>query len=298
MHMVDYGNSAVYLRGEMPGAYAPKNPANFNVDQAFPYFEWDWYAENGGRKYGGSSTAGSGIGLYPEPNAITVRVKRYAEDGLGVASASYKFSYGGKFQPGADGWFKLRAVDDGSTLSIYFNDVLMCSAKLYEPGVVYESDGTGQEYYGKVVLCNAEGKEVLTVENTRVNSAGSQIAFTTRSQTMEFDNVYIAYHSQVFEGGRVETALGGDAGEVDYTPDQRLVTTLSMGKAPDYTEDSTTAESDDVTTPSGTTAPEESTPSESETQPAGKKGCKSVLLPPTLLILMASGYVLCRRKDG
>ncbi|MBQ4112285.1 MAG: hypothetical protein IJD38_05770 [Clostridia bacterium] len=294
MHMVDYGNSAVYLRGEMPGAYAPKNPANFNVDQSFPYYEWDWYAENGGKTYGGSSTAGSGIGLYPEPNAITVRVKRYAEDGLGVASASYKFPYGGKFQPDADGWFKLRAVDDGSTLSIYFNDTLMCSAKLYEPGVIYESDGTGQEYYGKVVLCDANGQEVLTVEKTRVNSAGSQIAFTTRSQTMEFDNVYIAYESQVFEGGRVETALGGDAGEVDYRPDQRLVATLSMGKAPGYTEDGTVSENDGVNTPSET-SPE---PSESETQTTGKKGCKSVLLSPALLILMAACCVLYRRKDG
>ena len=293
MHMVDYGNSAVYLRGEMPGAYAPKNPANFNVDQSFPYFEWDWYAENGGRKYGGSSTAGSGIGLYPEANAITVRVKRYAEDGLGVASASYRFPYGGKFQPGADGWFKLRAVDDGSTLSIYFNDVLMCQVKLENPGVVYETDGTGQEYYGKAILCDSTGKEVLTVENTRVNSTGSQIAFTTRSQTMEFDNVYIAYESQVFEGGLVEEVIGGSYPEVAYTPDQRLVTTLSMGKAPDSTE------SGEATTPSDTD-PEGSTPTgstPSDTEPTGKKGCKSALVTPALLLIMAAGYALGKRKD-
>ena len=294
MHMVDYGNSAVYLRGEMPGAYAPKNPANFNVDQSFPYFEWDWYAENGGRKYGGSSTAGSGIGLYPEANAITVRVKRYAEDGLGVASASYRFPYGGKFQPDADGWFKLRAVDDGSTLSIYFNDVLMCQVKLENPGVVYETDGTGQEYYGKAILCDSTGKEVLTVENTRVNSTGSQIAFTTRSQTMEFDNVYIAYESQVFEGGLVEEVIGGSYPEVAYTPDQRLVTTLSMGKAPDYIGEDTTAEGDNTTDSSQPT----DTSAEAPTEPAGKKGCKSVLALPALVTLLAAGVLLRRRDDG
>ena len=294
MHMVDYGNSAVYLRGEMPGAYAPKNPANFNVDQSFPYFEWDWYAENGGRKYGGSSTAGSGIGLYPEANAITVRVKRYAEDGLGVASASYRFPYGGKFQPDADGWFKLRAVDDGSTLSIYFNDVLMCQVKLENPGVVYETDGTGQEYYGKAILCDSTGKEVLTVENTRVNSTGSQIAFTTRSQTMEFDNVYIAYESQVFEGGLVEEVIGGSYPEVAYTPDRRLVTTLSMGKAPDYIGEDTTAEGDNTTDPSQPT----DTSAEAPTEPAGKKGCKSVLALPALVTLLAVGVLLRRRDDG
>ena len=295
LHMVEYGNSAIYLRGEMPGAYAPENPKNFNVKQVFNYFEWDWYAENGGHTYGGSSTAGSGIGLYPEENAITVRIKRYAEDGLHVASSSYRFPYGDKFSPSEDGWFKLRAVDDGETLSIYFNDVLMCSVLLQDPGVVYESDGTGQEYYGKVILRDAEGNEVLTVENTRVNSAGSQIALTTRAQTMEFANLYIAYKSQVAEGSRVETLLGGETAEVDYTPDQRLVTTLNLGKEPAYDEDGTTAEGGDVTEPSET-SPEGSTPSEGETQDGGK-GCKSVLALPTFLILLGAGLGLLRRRD-
>lgn len=293
LHMVDYGNSAVYIRGEMPGAYAPENPKNFNVKQVFNYFEWDWYAENGGHQYGGSSTAGSGIGLYPDGNAITVRIKRYAEDGLGVASASYRFPYGDKFKPAADGWFKLRAVDDGETLSIYFNDVLMCSALLQNPGKVYESDGTGQEYYGTVILRDADGNEVLTVEDTRVNSAGSQIALTTRNQTMEFANLYIAYKSQVAEGSRVETLLGEGLGEVDYTPDQRLVTTLSMGKAPAYTEDGT-APNETAPHESG---PDGGAPAESETVPAGKKGCRSALVPPAFLLLMAAGYALCRRKN-
>ncbi|MBP3667483.1 MAG: hypothetical protein J6K29_10615 [Clostridia bacterium] len=296
IHMVDYGNSAVYLRGEMPGAYTPENPKNFNVKQTFNYFEWDWYAENGGRTFGGSSTAGSGIGLYPDSNAITVRIKRYAPDGLGVASASYKFPYSADFRPDESGWFKLRAVDDGETVSIYFNDILMCSVKLENPGVVYETDGTGQEYYGKAILCDASGKEVLTVENTRLNSAGSQIAFTTRSQTMEFANLYIAYKSQVAEGSRVETVLNGDAGEVDYTPDQRLVTTLDLGKEPAYTEDDTT-DNGGVTSPVGTT-PEGVDPAESESQSGQGKGCKSILALPALLSILGAGLWLMRRRNG
>ena len=300
LHMVDYGNSAVYIRGEMPGAYAPENPKNFNVKQVFNYFEWDWYAENGGRKYGGSSTAGSGIGLYPEANAITVRIKRFAEDGLGVASASYKFPYGDKFKPAADGWFKLRVVDDGATVSIYFNDVLMCQVLLENPGVIYESDGTGQEYYGKAILRNASGKDVLTVENTRINSAGSQIALTTRNQTMEFANLYIAYKGQEAEGSRVETPLGGSTAEVDYTPDQRLVTTLNLGKAPDYIGEETTPDSGNVTTPSETT-PEDDTPDDTipaETQPQGKKGCRSLISLSVPAILLAAYALLRRREDG
>ncbi|MBQ9151216.1 MAG: hypothetical protein IJX72_03110, partial [Clostridia bacterium] len=279
IHMVEYGNSAIYIRGEMPGAYSPKNPANFGVNQTFNYFEWDWYAENGGRTFGGSSTAGSGIGLYPDTNAITVRIKRYAADGLGVASASYTFPYSDQFKPNEDGWFKLRVVDDCKTVSVYFNDVLMCSVKLEDPGVVYESDGTGQEYYGKAILCDASGNEMLTVENTRLNSAGSQIALTTRNQTMEFDNLYIAYESQNAEGSRIETPLGGTPAEVPYTPDQRLVTTLNLGNAPVSDED-TTADAGNVTEPvtdNGTT-PQESAPS--NTEPVNEKGCKSEVVAP------------------
>ena len=281
IRMVDYGNSAIYVRGEMPGAYTPTNPANSSIPQVFNYFEWDWYRENGGGKYGGSSSAGSGIGIYPEENRITVRIKRYAEDGLRVASASYSFPYSGKFTPGEDGWFKLRVVDDGKLVSIYMNDALMCTVKLENPGVVYETDGTGQQYYGKATLFDADGKQVLEVENTRLNSQGSQIALTTRFQTMEFANLYIAYESQVAEGGRIETALGGSTEQVAYTPDNRLLTTLSLGE---------------VTPEDSTTAPEGDT-SETADDDGDKKGCKSMAATPWLLLVTLALPFALKKKD-
>lgn len=295
IHMVDYGNSAVYVRGEMPGAYTPKNKANFNVDQVFNYFEWDWYAENGGHKYGGSSTAGSGVGIYPEENAITIRIKRYATDGLGVASASYRFPYSSDFQPDDSGWFKLRVEDDCERMSIYFNDVLMCSVKLEAPGMVYESDGTGQQYYGKAILCDASGKEVLTVENTRINSAGSQIAMTTRNQTMEVADLYIAFASQYAEGSRVETVLNGNDDWNAYTPDQRLVNTLNLGKPSSATEETTTQKTDDTKHESenGATIEDSTKPDEPAVQ---KKGCKSTVMAPLVLFITATGYMLIRKS--
>ena len=282
VHMVDYGNSAIYIRGEMPGAYSPVNPANHGINQVFNYFEWDWYAENGGRQYGGSSSAGSGIGIYPEQNRITIRIKRYAEDGLGVASASYSFPYQGKFTPGEDGWFKLRAVDDGQTVSIYMNDALMCTVKLENPGVTYESDGTGQQYYGKATLYDADGKQVLEVENTRLNSQGSQIALTTRFQTMEFANLYIAYETQVAEGGRVDTSLTKTEAQIDYTPDTRLLDTLDMGQAPVEQET-------------------EYAPGSSETlteEPMQGKGCKSILPAPVVFTLCMCAAASCKKKKN
>ena len=279
VRMVDYGNSAIYVRGEMPGAFAPINPANSGINQVFNYFEWDWYRENGGHTYGSSSSAGSGIGIYPEEKRITIRIKRYAEDGIGVASASYSFPYSGKFTPGADGWFKLRVVDDGQTVSIYMNDALMCTVKLENPGVVYPSDGTGQEYYGKATLYDADGKQVLEVENTRLNSQGSQIALTTRFQTMEFANLYIGYQTQVADGGRVDTALGNSTEQLAYTPDTRLLSSLDMGTAPAEPETETETGVDVLYG--------------EETE---KKGCKAIFTAPVAIISLIACAVVYKKK--
>ncbi len=281
-----YGMSAMYVRGEMPGAYAPKNPKNFNIDQVFHYYEWDWYAENGGKTFGASSTAGSGIGIYPGDTGITLRIKRYAEDGLGVASASYTLPYTDAFKPTADGWLNIRCEDDGQLLKIFFNDALMCSAKLENPGVIYETDGTGQAYYGKVTLCDATGAEVLTVENTRVNSAGSQLALSSRDRPMEFDNIYISYQSQDISGSHGRLTLQAGTTSVAYTPDNRLTSTLNLGQ--------------------NTAAPTETTPSDSTpsdpvpTTPADPddEGCGSALLSvlPVLALLPASAVLILKRR--
>ncbi len=289
IHMLEYGNSAIYIRGEMPGAYAPTNPMNFHVTQVFNYYEWDWYAENGGRTYGGSSTAGSGIGIYPGQNSITIRIKRYAEDGLGVASASYTFPYSDDFCPDADGWLKLRCVDDGQALSIYFNDVLMCSAKLEDPGVVYESDGTNQAYYGKVTLCSADGEEVLIVENTRVNSTGSQIALTTRNQTMEFGNIYISYSAQEAEGSKLQTPLLPTETETTVKADDRLLTTLSLG------QDQVTVHETDTADESMTDV-ETSPVSDSETDVETDGGCASAVTVLAIWPFVLGGAYLCLTK--
>ena len=278
VRMVDYGNSAIYVRGEMPGAFTPVNPANSGINQVFNYYEWDWYRENGGRG-GSSSSAGSGIGIYPEENRITIRIKRYATDGIGVTSSSYSFPYEGKFTPGADGWFKLRVVDDGQTVSIYMNDALMCTVKLENPGVVYETDGTGQQYYGKATLLDASGKQVLEVENTRLNSQGSQIALTTRFQTMEFANLYIAYITQVAEGGKVDTLLGETPTQTTYTPDTRLLSSLDMGTPPAETEAETETNVDVLYG--------------EETE---RKGCKAMLAAPVVMIAMIACAVVYKKK--
>ena len=173
-------------------------------------------------------------------------------------------------------------TDDGETVSIYMNDALMCTIKLENPGVVYEKDGTGQEYYGKATLFDASGKQVLVVENTRLNSQGSQIALTTRFQTMEFANLYIAYEVQVAEGGKVDTALTPSTEQIAYTPDTRLLSSLNMGSAPAETE---------------TEANTEHSPDTSTTEEPQKKGCKSAFAAPVAMIaLIAFAFVSKKKK--
>ncbi len=283
LRLEKYGMSALYVRGEMPGAYAPENPKNFGIDQVFHYYEWDWYAENGGSTYGPSSPGGSGIGIFSMENGVMIRIKRYAPDGLGVASASYDLPYTDDFKPDENGWLRIRCEDDGERLSIYFNDALMCVCRLEEPGVTYPTDGTGQAYYGKVTVLDAVGDEVMVVENTRVNSSGSQLALASRNEVMEIDDLGITYATKRAEGGRVETALGGSNATVPYTPSTRLLGTLDLGR-----DASAESDTDPVTDPDSSVAP---TP-----EPKPNKGCASAMATPALLSAVALGAWLTLRK--
>ena len=301
LHMVEFGNCAVYIRGEMPGALAPINPKNFNTVQVFNYYEWDWYAENGGSTFGGSSTAGSGIGIYPTEKNLVVRIKRYAPDGLTVASASYTFSYPEGLDDPTDSWMNLRCVDDEETVTIYINDHLLCTVSLEEPGVTYESDGTGQAYYGRAILYDAEGTEVLTVENTRLNSTGSQLALTTRNQVFEFDNVHISFDEYLAEGSRTEYPLTSGTETLTYTPDTRLLDTLTISHVvPEYeTEAPTAPETEEPTGPDAETVtggedtiPDTASGDDTSTEPTDSRGCSSSLAASTVLVVV-SVIALC-----
>jgi len=127
-------------------------------------------------------------------------------------------------------------------------------------------------------LFDADGKQVLEVENTRLNSQGSQIALTTRFQTMEFANLYIAYETQVAEGGRVDSALTKSTEQADYTPDKHLLDSLNMGTAPE-------SETDSESGAESATEPEEQ-----------QKGCKSLLAAPTALIALSLLALTSKKK--
>lgn len=222
IRLVDSGSLALFIRGEMPGLFTPHNPAHSaaagqDVNQTFNYFEVDWYAENNGKE-GGSSLGGSGIGIYPGAQELNLSVKRYVTDGLTVAAKEVKIKYPEGVSVD-NGFFNLKVEDDANEIKLTINGILVARIVLEQPGVVYETDETGNEYYGKVTVYDAAGKMCASVENTRLNSRGSQIAFTTRNKTIHYDNLYIAYKEQLPIGGDVVKELVEINDNKPFAPD-------------------------------------------------------------------------------
>ncbi len=293
LSMADGYTNNVFIRGEMPGALTPTNPANHNITQVFNYYEWDWYQENGGTQ-GISSVGGSGIGITLGAATITILVKQYAPDGLTVTASRAVIKYPENFELPADKWVTLSCEDDGETAKVYLEGQLLFTATMSNPGVIYESDGTGQEYYGSCVITDAAGKERLNVTDTRLNSTGSQIAFATRNQNMEFDNLHITYSEQVANGGCVEEALTVQ-GTVAYTPADNLRTTLNLGtdlpSSGDDVVDGTDTDTDTEGTVTDTNAD-----TEAETSGGKTGGCKSSLVSGSAVVLIAAAAASVLRK--
>lgn len=284
----EYGNNAVYIRGEMPGALRKYNGrhsvlANQEVIQVFNYYEWDWYQENGG-KSGSSSISGSGLGLFPMQNGIEVHLKRYAEDGLTVTSSVATLTFPSDFSVDANGFYNLCCKDDGELIEIFVNQVLLATVRLSDPNAVYESDGTGQKYYGHATLCDAEGTVLLDVDNTRLNAVGSQIAVTTREQVIEYDNLTISRLEENDPiGSRLEKKYVSADGTPAYTPDTHLLTALMPEN--------------------GTVAPNTEQTDATETQPNnsnnGCGGCGSTLTGMTFVFALGLGFgaiAIARKK--
>ncbi len=195
----DYTVPAFFIRGEMPGLFTPHNPTHSNmagqeIDAVFNYYEVDWYKENGGRQ-GATSVAGSGLGIYLRPKKLMLKVKKYVPDGLTVTSSDFSISYPEGFSLEKE-FVNIKVEDNKEEIKIYLNNILAATIKLENPEVTYETDGTGNTYYGKVTIFDSTGNEVGVVENSRLNSRGSQIAFTTRNQNVEYDNIYISYEEE------------------------------------------------------------------------------------------------------
>ena len=234
----DSGSINIFVRGDMPGALVKVNPKNAGINQAFTYFEWDWYAENGGRK-GSSSVGGSGVAIFLTKKGFTVRVKKYVDDSLTITSQQFNI----KLDDGLDleRYNNVKVTDTGKEIRIYINGELGAYIVLSDDAVKYETDGTNIEYYRTATVFDASGSELGTVENTRLHYNGSQVAVAGRYEKLFIDNLKIAYG---------QNAIAYSNGE--YVPDtdtEQSVTAPDTGPA---VPDSETEE--DAVTDGGQTA--------------------------------------------
>ena len=134
---------------------------------------------------------GSGIAVYFKADGIRVDVKVYREAGTTVTGEYHDFALPANFAYGD--MFNLKFTDNGTEVCIYINDALLCEIALSEPDTVYPLDeGTDVgEFFRKAVISDADGKVVKEIENTRVNSAGSQVAIGCRNMHVQVDNIVV-----------------------------------------------------------------------------------------------------------
>ena len=197
----------IFVRGEVPGALSKLNPPNANSMNVFNYYEWDWYNENGGAD-GKSEIGGTGVFVNLGDLDIKLVVKKYAEDGLTVASdvalLDYPESMADEDMP-LEKPVNVKYTDDGKEIKVYINNNLLARIALSEDSVSYDSDETGNLYYKSAVAYDANGSELFTTENTRIRYENSQIAMATRAGTMYVDNI-----SFTIGTGAIAASEGGE----------------------------------------------------------------------------------------
>lgn len=199
----DDGMVNIFVRGDMPGALVKLNPKNAGIMQSFTYFEWDWYAENGGR--GRSGVGGSGAVISLTGAGFTLKIKKYANDGLTIASTQFNI----KTDPvDVNAYNNVKITDTGREIRIYLNGKLGAYIMLSEDTVVYESDGTNIEYYKSAEVFDAKGESLGRVEDTRLHYKGSQLALGGRFATFFVDNLklYCGEHAIAYSNGEYTPA--------------------------------------------------------------------------------------------
>jgi hypothetical protein len=188
----------IFIRLTDPAGYKVTNPKNAGTQQAFDMYEWDWYGENGGKGQGISSIGGSGIRVFlnKQNSAIGVSVKTRVEDGLFVHSQGVEFAYPEGFN--ASGMNNYKFEDDGkSSVKVYVNNALLATVEYGgEPGTYPDGDEGDSDimYYKHAVIKDAEGTQLLELDNARISADYSAVGIGNRGEnTTTIDNVTLKY---------------------------------------------------------------------------------------------------------
>ena len=275
--MKDNGMVNIFVRGDMPGALTKINPKNAGINQFFPYYEWDWYRENGGGQ-GASGCGGSGAVISFKTNGLNIKIKKYAPDGLTITSSSFDVKTG---DVDLNAYNNVKITDTGKRIDVYLNGALAAYIVLSDESVKYEEDGTNFDYYKKASVYAANGELKGEVENTRLHYKGSQLAVAGRFETLYIDNIKIAY------GDRAIEYLNGE-----YTPETSAQTTETE-KETETAPPETDVQTEEQTTPAET---EEETKPAEERSGINKKALIIIIAAVADVIIIAALAVFIPKK--
>lgn len=169
--------------------------AGRNESAPFPFYEWDWYQEKGG-KNGESSTGGPGLLVSLRKDSVRIRIKNMQTDAENemICSVYHDFPMPDTYK--FNEFNNVKIVDDGSKIEIYVNDSLIATCEMSDKGR-YEIDDEHPpvdfEYFRKAVLKDSEGNVVLDLDNARLVAENCHVAFGGRNHPFYVDNVTMIY---------------------------------------------------------------------------------------------------------
>jgi hypothetical protein len=169
--------------------------AGRNESAPFPFYEWDWYTEKGG-KNGESSTGGPGLLVSLRQDSVRIRIKNMQMDSENEQISSVYHDFPMPETYNYKEFNNIKFVDDGEKIEVFVNDALIATCEMSDKGR-YEIDAEHMpvdfEYFKKVVLKDSEGNVVLELDNARLVAEDCHVAFGGRNHPFYVDNVTMSY---------------------------------------------------------------------------------------------------------
>ena len=176
-----------------------------------------YYVQNGGKSVSWNGMGGSGFCVTAkDENTLRIDVAVFEEDGIFVSHRNC--AVGVSFNIKSEMNTYAFRDDNAGKVSCYINNQLFATVE-YSETVTYplDTDDTQQyAFYKNVKIKDAAGKELLSVENSRL-SARNVIALAERGSAFEFDNLAV-YPSHEPEPTPQATIQATPAPETEAAP--------------------------------------------------------------------------------
>ena len=244
----------------------------------------------------GNAACRTGIVINCHGTSIDVNVKSFNPKAGATAYFQqniFTFELPGGVSIGRDTYTTLRVEDNGTEMSIFVADGLVCRIAFSEPNKGgYSRAEVTDPCFRKAVLYGADGAEMATIEDPIVQCQGSTIGWATRVADMIVDNVYLAVDKST------ATAPDTDAPTTPDTDDPTTPDTEKQTDAPTTpdTDENTSAPGTDKTTEATTDGATNGATDKETDKPADEGGCASSLGMGAAAVMAATAAAVALRK--